>query len=80
VLSCREIVDLVTEYLEGTMAAADRVAFERHIAICPPCRGYLAQMRGLLRAAGTLHEEDLPPELRAALLEHFASWQRQQPV
>lgn len=76
-LSCRDIVDAITDYLEGAMPVQERIAFEQHVAICPPCRGYLAQMRGLLRVAGTLRETDLPPSLRAALLEHFADWQRE---
>ena len=74
-LTCREVADCVTDYLEGTMPAEERIAFERHVTLCPPCRGYLAQMRGLLQVAGELREDDLPPELRTALLEHFAEWQ-----
>lgn len=76
-LSCRDIVDAITDYVEGAMPVEERIAFEQHVAICPPCRGYLAQMRGLLRVAGTLREPDLSPSLRAALLEHFADWQRE---
>jgi anti-sigma factor (TIGR02949 family) len=78
ITSCREIVDMVTDYLEGTMPPDLRVEFERHVAACPPCRGYLQQMRGMLRAAGRLREEELPAHLRSALLEHFADWKEEQ--
>lgn len=75
-LSCRDIVELLTEYLDGGLETADRIAFERHVAICPPCRGYLAQIRTVVRLAGELREADLPPDTRADLLEAFAEWKR----
>jgi len=75
-LSCRELVDLVTEYFEGTMPVEERLRFERHLAICPPCRGYMTQMRETLRLAGELREESLDPDLRSALLHTFADWRR----
>jgi predicted anti-sigma-YlaC factor YlaD len=74
VLSCREIVQLVTEYLEGAMPAEERLRFERHVAICPPCRGFLSQMRGTLRVSGELSEESLSPETRELLLHAFRDW------
>lgn len=73
-LSCRDVVALVTDYLEDALPTEDRLAFERHIAICPPCRGYFAQLRGTVRAAGTLREEDLPEPMRESLLEVFRDW------
>jgi anti-sigma factor RsiW len=73
-LSCREIIGLVTEYLEGTMPADTRLRFERHVAICPPCRGFLAQMRETLRASGEITEESLSPRTRESLLEGFRDW------
>ena len=73
-LSCREVVQLVTEYLEDTMAPETRLRFERHIAICPPCRGFLGQMRETLRVTGELTEESLSPEARETLLEAFRDW------
>ena len=73
-LSCREVVQLVTEYLEDTMAPETRLRFERHIAICPPCRSFLGQMRETLRVTGELTEESLSPEARETLLEAFRDW------
>ena len=73
--SCREVVDLVSEYTEGGLSTSQRLAFERHVAICPPCRGYFAQLRKISRAAGGLREENLSESLRASLIEAFRDWQ-----
>jgi hypothetical protein len=72
--SCREIVELVTEYLEGGLPTGQRLAFERHVAICPPCRGFLTQMRETLRLSGGLPEETLSREAREGLLAAFRDW------
>lgn len=72
--TCQEIVDVVTEYLEGGLSDDERLGFERHVAICPPCRGYLAQMRRIVRAAPGLAEDELPPSLRDGLLRAFGEW------
>ncbi|MGH3049156.1 MAG: anti-sigma factor family protein [Gaiellaceae bacterium] len=77
--SCRQIVELVTEYLEGGLASDERLAFERHVSICPPCRGYLSQLRRVIHAAPSLKEEELPESLRAGLLEAFADWKSERP-
>ncbi|MDP9492115.1 MAG: anti-sigma factor [Actinomycetota bacterium] len=73
-LSCQQIVELVTEYLDGGLEVDERLAFERHVAICPPCRGYLNQLRLIGRTAGTLREEDVPEPLRESLIEAFRDW------
>ena len=73
-LNCREVVQLVTEYLEDTMAPETRLRFERHIAVCPPCRGFLGQMRETLRVTGELTEESLSPDARETLLDAFRDW------
>ena len=70
-LSCREAVELVTEYLEGTMDVALRVSFDAHLAECEGCRQYLEQIEATILIAGTIEPEDLSPELRAGLLEAF---------
>jgi len=76
-LSCREIVQLATEYLEGALPVQDRLRFERHIAICPACRGFLAQMRETHRLSGQVTEESLSPEAREVLLSAFRDWERE---
>jgi anti-sigma factor RsiW len=73
-MSCRELVALVTEYLDGTLASSERMRFERHVAVCPPCRAHLEQMRETIRASGAITEESISPAARDDLLEAFADW------
>jgi anti-sigma factor RsiW len=77
--NCQQIVELVTEYLDDALSPAERLAFERHVMICPPCRGYLAQLRTIRKTAGTLREEDLPAPLREGLVHAFRNWKAQRP-
>ena len=73
-LACRELVELVTHYLEGALPAEDRTRFGAHIAACPHCTEYLAQFRLTIAATGRLQEEDIVPEAREALLGAFRNW------
>jgi anti-sigma factor RsiW len=73
-MSCRELVTLVTEYLDGSLPPSERMRFERHIAVCPPCRAHLEQMRETIRASGALTEESLSPAARDDLLAAFTEW------
>jgi anti-sigma factor RsiW len=73
-LTCREFVELVTDYLEGRLPARDRERFEDHLAICVGCEAYLDQMRQTVAALGRLPEEELSGEARHALLEAFRDW------
>lgn len=75
-LTCADIVKLVTEYLEGRLTFAERQRFEGHIAICPPCRAFLDQMRTTVELVGGLQEEDVPPEVEEHLLTAFRDWRR----
>ena len=70
-LSCRELVELVTDYLEGAMEPALRASFEAHLAGCPHCTRYLRQIEATIRASGTVRAEELSPEFRAGLLDAF---------
>jgi len=73
-LACREIVELVTDYLEGRMPAEERTRFEQHLAICSGCRTYLEQIRQTIAAVGAAREEDIAPEAREDLLRLFRDW------
>jgi anti-sigma factor RsiW len=75
-LACQELVELVTDYLEGALSAEDRTRFELHLTYCDWCRTYLRQMRQVLANAGRITEESLSPEGRDALLEVFRDWNR----
>jgi anti-sigma factor RsiW len=75
-LTCRELVELVTDHLEGRLPPGERLRFDAHLAGCDGCRAYLEQMRGLLAAAGRLREESLAPRAREELLAAFRGWRR----
>jgi anti-sigma factor RsiW len=73
-MSCRELVDLVTEYLEGALDADTHARFEAHLEMCEGCVAYLEQMRSTVRVLGALPEESLMPLVRDRLLEVFRGW------
>jgi anti-sigma factor RsiW len=75
-LPCRELVELVTDYLEGRLAPRDRARFEAHLAECDGCATYLEQMRRTIRVLGKLPEESLSADARSALLTAFRDWSR----
>lgn len=75
-LTCQELVELVTEYLEGTLPPAERVRFEAHLLDCDDCPVYLDQMRLTIRATGALDGKAVPREAMDALLRAFRDWKR----
>ena len=74
-LPCRELVELVTEYLEERLSPDDRARFDAHLAACEACRAFLDQFRQTIRALGRLPDEALSVEVRATLLAAFRGWQ-----
>jgi anti-sigma factor RsiW len=75
-LSCRELVELVTDYLEDMLAPDTRARFERHIASCGYCTRYMLQMRETLQVVGHLDPEALDPRVEAELLVAFRDWKQ----
>jgi anti-sigma factor RsiW len=73
-LSCQELVELVTDYLEEKLPAAERARFEAHLVGCSGCQNYLEQMRKTIQVVGKLREDHLTPESKAALLQRFRHW------
>jgi anti-sigma factor RsiW len=73
-MTCRELVELVSDYLEDRLRADERERFEGHLAVCEDCREYVEQMRETVRALGRLPEESLSPAARHGLLEAFRTW------
>lgn len=74
-LSCQELVELVTDYLEGALAPAERARFEAHVADCPGCDRYLAQMRTTIALTGASGTVEDAPDVRG-LLDAFRDWKR----
>jgi anti-sigma factor RsiW len=73
-LSCAQIVELVTAYLEGALEPDDRERFEEHLVFCDGCDCYLEQMRLTIEVTGQLEPGELPPALEERLLEAFRGW------
>ena len=71
---CRWVVEEMSAYLSDDIPTTARRIFEGHVTFCPPCRGHLAQMRAVLRAAATMEREILSPESTAAIAERFRIW------
>ena len=75
-LVCREMVELMTEYLEGTLNAETRDRFEAHLRGCDGCTEYLAQLRAEIAMSRRLSEDTLDPVYRDRLLAAFRDWKR----
>jgi predicted anti-sigma-YlaC factor YlaD len=78
-MTCEELVELVTDYLEDALEADLRARFELHLSVCPGCVDYLDQIRQTMRATGQLREEMLNPDIRDALLHAFRAWRNGSP-
>lgn len=72
---CREAVELVTDYLEGALSRRDQARLETHLAACPHCSEYLAQMRVTIAALGRVEPGSLAPEARDELVSLYRRWQ-----
>jgi anti-sigma factor RsiW len=73
-VTCQELVELVTEYSEGTLSWRRRRRFERHIRDCPLCARYVEQMRATIRTVGRIGTDSISPRARDELLHAFADW------
>lgn len=73
-MTCRELVELLTDYLEGGLPDRDRARFEAHLAECDRCMASIEQMRTTIRLTGMLTLEQVPAEGREALLAVFRAW------
>ena len=77
-LACQEVVEMVTDYLEDALSAADRRRLETHLAGCPHCTEYLAQMRETIRLTGRLEPEDLSDQQREEIVDLYRRWRSEQ--
>jgi predicted anti-sigma-YlaC factor YlaD len=71
VLTCADVVKLVSDYLDGQLEPEQRRLFEEHVAICPPCRGYITQLSATKQQLGRLRQDDLPEYVQEDLLRVF---------
>ena len=78
-MNCRQVVELMTDYLDGALSAVDRVRFEQHLAGCDGCRAYLAQMRTTREIVGRLDGESIPKAIEDELVSAFKDWNSGKP-
>jgi anti-sigma factor RsiW len=75
-MTCKELVELVTDYLEGALAPDVRTRMEKHLSGCEGCTHYLEQMRETIRLTGQVDEDSLTSAQRDDLLRLFRDWKR----
>lgn len=73
-LSCQEVVELVTEYLDESLSAKDTSLFEQHLNFCEGCVWYVDQLRTTVETVGEIREEDISPEAKERLMGAFREW------
>jgi anti-sigma factor RsiW len=73
---CRQAVELMSDYVDGLLDEADRARLEAHLAGCPHCSEYLAQIRDVVAAAGRVEPDDLPPEAVDELVSLYRRWRQ----
>ena len=73
-LVCRQAVELMTDYLDGALPPRDRARLDEHLAGCPHCAEYLAQIRDVVAAAGRVEPDDLPDGTVDGLVALYRSW------
>jgi hypothetical protein len=75
-ITCKEVVELVTDYLERALPADEASLFEQHLNFCEGCIVYVEQIRATAETAGRVREEDVPPETKEKLMAAFREWKR----
>jgi anti-sigma factor RsiW len=73
-LTCKELTELITDYLEERLSQADRIRFEQHLSVCSGCVAYLDQMRVTIQAMGSKAPLKIPSSIEESLLEAFRRW------
>jgi anti-sigma factor RsiW len=76
-LVCQQAIELLTEYLEGTLSRRQRRRLENHLAACPNCSAYLEQIRVTIRLTGTIEPEALSPQAVDELTELYRRWRHE---
>jgi anti-sigma factor RsiW len=75
-ITCQEVTELVSEYIEGTLGPHETALFEQHLNFCDGCEWYVDQMRTTIAAVGAIEPVDVPPALRDSLLLAFRDRRR----
>ena len=75
-MTCKELVELVTDYFEEALSAEDQERFEAHLASCGYCRRYIDQMRVTIQVAGVAEKPEVPATLTADVMALFRDWKQ----
>jgi predicted anti-sigma-YlaC factor YlaD len=75
-LTCQELTELVTDYLEGRLNGEERLRFDKHVGLCRHCRSYLSQMRTTVDLLGEVPDEPVPDHVMEELQGRFAEWKK----
>ena len=73
-LTCHDVIELLSDYIEGALSDDDRARVDEHLGLCDGCATYLEQMRETIRLTGMVTEEQVPEDAKAALLAAFREW------
>jgi anti-sigma factor RsiW len=79
-ITCQELTEVLTDYLEGVMPAEDRARFEAHVAICDGCATYVEQMRQVIATVHELRPDEVEATAPDDLLAAFRAWKRGEPI
>jgi anti-sigma factor RsiW len=74
-IACRQAVELMAGYLDGALTDRDRARLEAHLADCPHCSEYLAQLRVTIDTLGRVEPDDVPDEMLDELVSLYRRWQ-----
>jgi anti-sigma factor RsiW len=75
-LRCRDAVELITDYIEDALAPNGRRKLDEHLAGCPHCSEYLAQMRATIATSGRVDPDSLTPDVQRTLIALYRVWQQ----
>jgi len=76
--TCREIAELITDYLEGSLTLTQRLRFQMHMGLCFACRNYLRQMKYTVATLRQLPSEPVPAQVKEELMKRFRTWKQEQ--
>ena len=75
-VTCQEVVELVTDYLEGALTSEEAALFEQHLNFCDGCDRYVDQLRATVATVGRIEQEEVPEAMQAKLLNAFRDRRR----
>jgi len=79
-ITCKELTEVLTDYLEGTMPSEDRAVLEAHLVLCEGCATYVEQMRQVIRTVHALQVDEVEATAPDSLLAAFRAWKRGEPL